>query len=218
MTIKDRDRELASVLWDYHLLNWPLPDSADLLLVAGSHDDRVAVFAAEVWARCNVNVVVTSGGFGKVTRHTSSEPEGARFRDILVRNGVPEDVVFAEVEATNTGDNFVNTRELLYSLNIQVASGVVVTKPYMERRALATGQKQWPEVPWTTASPPIGFSEYATEDSPERRMIELMVGDLQRIDVFAKKGFQTHQDIPETVWSAYNGLVEAGFDRFVIRE
>ena len=43
-----------------------------------------------------------------------------------------------------------------------------------------------------------------------------MVGDLQRIKVYADKGFQIPQEIPDDVLSAYEELVRAGYDRHLI--
>jgi hypothetical protein len=44
-----------------------------------------------------------------------------------------------------------------------------------------------------------------------------MVGDLQRIDLYGKNGFQIPQDIPENVMKAYKRLVENGFDKQLIK-
>jgi len=43
-----------------------------------------------------------------------------------------------------------------------------------------------------------------------------MVGDLQRIKLYAEKGFQISQEIPRDVWSAYEGLVKAGYDQRLV--
>ena len=44
-----------------------------------------------------------------------------------------------------------------------------------------------------------------------------MVGDLQRIREYPARGFQVPQPIPNDVWQAYEALVTAGFDKFLIR-
>jgi hypothetical protein len=43
-----------------------------------------------------------------------------------------------------------------------------------------------------------------------------MVGDLQRIKVYPEKGFQVYQEIPDSVWQAYERLVALGFDKQLI--
>jgi hypothetical protein len=42
-------------------------------------------------------------------------------------------------------------------------------------------------------------------------VIDMMVGDLQRIRIYPGMGFQIEQEIPEEVWSAYEKLVDWGF-------
>lgn len=48
-------------------------------------------------------------------------------------------------------------------------------------------------------------------------IINIMVGDLQRIRVYPAKGFQIPQDIPEDVWEAYNRLVALGYDKQLVK-
>ncbi len=44
-----------------------------------------------------------------------------------------------------------------------------------------------------------------------------MVGDLQRVKLYAEKGFQIPQDIPPDVWAAFEALVAAGYDSRLVR-
>jgi hypothetical protein len=44
-----------------------------------------------------------------------------------------------------------------------------------------------------------------------------MAGDLQRIKVYAEKGFQIYQEIPAEVWDAYEQLVAAGYNEHLIQ-
>lgn len=210
--------KFARVLWDYHTVRQELPNVVDLLLVTGSHDDRVAKCSAKLFKRIDARVVVASGGFGKITSETHTEPEGERFKRIMEANGVPDDTILTEVTASNTGDNVTRTRTLLEARGFETKTAIIVSKPYMSRRALATAQKQWPEPSWWVASPEIAFDDYSTDDVPEQRMIELMVGDLQRIKLYGDRGFQVPQQIPADVWDAYERLVEFGYDRQVIKE
>jgi Uncharacterized conserved protein len=210
-------RKLARVLWDYHNLRQELPARADIILAAGSHDDRVAHHAADLMLRGTAPLLVTSGGLGKVTSQIRTEPEGERFRRLAVARGVDESTILVEPAATNTGENLTLSRKLLSERGLHPQSGIIVTKPYMKRRALATALKQWSDVTWWVSAPDLDFTEYATPDVPERRMIELMVGDLQRIRIYAEQGFQAPQELPDDVWAAFEELVSLGYDRYVIR-
>jgi hypothetical protein len=48
-------------------------------------------------------------------------------------------------------------------------------------------------------------------------VINIMVGDLQRIRIYAEKGFQVPQPIPAEVWNAYERLVSLGFDQQLVK-
>jgi hypothetical protein len=87
----------------------------------------------------------------------------------------------------------------------------------MERRTYATFQKQWPGKTVYVNSPQISFEKYPTSEAPLEQVINVMVGDLQRIRVYAKKGFQIHQDIPDEVWNAYERLVALGFNKQLLK-
>ena len=45
-----------------------------------------------------------------------------------------------------------------------------------------------------------------------------MVGDLQRLMVYGRKGWSVPQDIPAAVIEAYEGLVGAGYTRRMLKE
>ncbi len=47
-------------------------------------------------------------------------------------------------------------------------------------------------------------------------LINVMIGDLQRIRIYPERGFQISQPIPEDVWSAYEELAAMGYDRHLI--
>lgn len=189
---------------------------ADILLIPGSHDLRVADHAASLFLKGRADWLVCSGGFGKITEGSFSEPEAVLFARRCMKQGVPEDRIILEQEATNTGENFINSRQVLASRGIVPKTGLIVCKPYMAKRAWATGTKQWPEVHWMVDPAPIAFSDYAAPDTPYEQLVELLVGDLQRMAVYADQGFQVPVQVPENVWQAWERLVQAGFDRFVI--
>jgi uncharacterized SAM-binding protein YcdF (DUF218 family) len=205
----------AKILWDFHSVKKASASKCDLLLALGSHDLRVAARAADLMLAGAASIMVASGGFGRVTAGVWSRPEGEIFTDIARRAGVPEDVMIAETSAKNTGENITFTRILLQSREIPAETAILVTKPYMKRRALATAQKQWPEVHWYVDSPIVKFEEYPTEDTSLRLLIELMVGDLHRLEVYPDKGHQVPVKIPVDVRDAWRRLMQVGFGRFV---
>lgn len=207
----------AKALYDFHSQCDGYPIKADIILAAGSHDLRVADHAAELFLSGQASILICSGGLGKVTSGLWSEPEGVVFSKRCVELGVPKECIVIESQARNTGDNFALSKVLLNSKGIFPKTGIVVCKPYMAKRAWATGSKQWEDVRWHSRVPNISFYDYPSEETPLNRMINLMVGDLQRLKVYAEKGFQVPVEIPNDIWAAYERLVSDGYDEFVIK-
>ncbi len=210
--------ELAITIWNYMHMRQDL-HPVDAIFVLCSLDTRVAERAAELYAQGYAPWVIVSGGFGVLTKDRFTKPEAEVFADILTANGVPEDKIIIENQSTNTGENIRFTNELLHKLGHVFASFILVQKPYMERRTYATFKKQWPdsETQISVTSPEISYDEYFTDDMPKDLVINIMVGDLQRIKEYPKLGYQIEQDIPEAVWGAYEQLIAAGFTKHLIQ-
>ncbi|RYZ27997.1 MAG: YdcF family protein [Chitinophagaceae bacterium] len=208
--------ELAQLLWNYHQLHHPL-QKADCIFVLGSHDTRVAERAAELYLQGWAPLIVMSGGLGRLTKESWTASEASLFARIAMQKGVPADAILVEDKSTNTGENILFTQQLLKQHGLDPEHFILVQKPYMERRSFATFEKQWPGKKLTVTSPQIEFKNYPTADLPMDRVIQIMVGDLQRIKIYAEKGFQIYQEIPETVWQAYEKLVALGYNQQLVK-
>jgi uncharacterized SAM-binding protein YcdF (DUF218 family) len=215
--LSKQDRADIATLWDYHVLDSG-DVTADFLIALGSHDVRVAEHAAQVYHAGAAPLVIVAGGSGKITSGEWTVSEAERYVERMVELGVPDACILREEKSTNTGENFSFVRNIVEDLRLPFTSGIVVCKPYMARRALATAHRRWEGITWYTRTPRIALWSYPTDDVPLERMINLMVGDLQRMDVYAAKGFQVPVEIPDVVWAAYRRLVDRGFDEFVISE
>lgn len=210
---------LAEKIWQYHKMNHKV-EKADAILVLCSHDRRVAERGAQLFLQDWAPLLIFSGGLGAITRGLWSEPEADQFAKIALGMGVPEEKMVVENRSTNTGENILFTRKLLTEKRLDPKRFILVQKPYMERRSYATFRKLWPEKQALVTSPQVSFDEYLSEyASPELTsddVINIMVGDLQRIKVYPEKGFQIYQTIPEDVWAAYEGLVSRGYRKRLI--
>ncbi|GAB3985875.1 YdcF family protein [Spirosoma daeguense] len=209
-------RKLALTLWDYHHLNHPLA-KADAILVLCSHDLRVAERGAELFLEGWAPLLIFSGGLGVITRHMWSEPEAEIFARIAQNMGVPAEHILIENQSRNTGENVLFIKQLLEQSQMEMERFIVVQKPYMERRSFATFKKVWPEKDVIITSPQDSFdtylSQYTNPALTPDDVISIMVGDLQRIQLYPEKGFQIPQLIPAEVWTAYEALIQAGYDR-----
>jgi uncharacterized SAM-binding protein YcdF (DUF218 family) len=208
---------LAKLLWDYHQMNHKL-EKADCVLALGSHDLRVPERAAELYLEGFAPLVIMSGGLGNFTQEIWTEKEADKFAAIAVEKGVPKNAILIENNSTNTGENILFTQKLLKQKNLDPQSFIVVQKPYMERRSYATFKKHWPDKKLMVTSPQISFDAYSNQEIPLERVINIMVGDLQRIRFYPEKGFQIYQKIPAEVWNAYERLIQLGFDKHLMKE
>lgn len=215
MKITNEVKTLAKKLWDYHHVHHTLLPS-DCILTLGSHDTRVAERAAELYHQGWAPLLIFAGGLGRLTEGMWTESEADLFARIAVERGVPLEKILTENRSTNTGENIRFVRQLLHEKGFDLHTFIIVQKPYMERRALATFEKAWPGKQFVVTSPQISFEDYPTTDITLEQVINIMVGDLQRIRVYPEKGFQTYQEIPAGVWQAYEELVSLGFDKQLV--
>ena len=161
-------------------------------------------------------IIIFSGGFGALTKYLFDKPEAEIFAAEAIKLGVPEDRIFIENQSTNTGDNIIKSKKLIRDNNMAISSFIVVQKPYMLRQAYATFMKQWPEKYIVVSGPKISYESYPDNIITKELLINLLVGDTQRIRIYPERGFQISQDIPDKVWSAYQELVKRGFTKHLV--
>lgn len=210
---------LAKIVWNYHQLNQPLVKS-DAILVLCSIDDRVANFAADLFLRGYGGYIIFSGGVAHGDDALRTKWEGTEadhFADIAVSMGVPKDKILIEDSAQNTGQNITFSFELLAGRGLHPKSLILVQTPYSERRSYATFKKQWPDQSTRIciASPLTRYEAYFNDANPKDLVINIMLGDLQRIKEYPKLNYQIEQDIPAEVWAAYEKLVGLGYSQHI---
>jgi uncharacterized SAM-binding protein YcdF (DUF218 family) len=184
---------------------------SDVGIGLGSHDLGVATFAAELYHQGIFPLIVFTGANAPTTKERFPRGEALHYREHALELGVPDDAILVEPRATNTGQNIEFTRELLAETGATVKSAVLISRPYQQRRAYATAKKLWPELETICASQPLALDAYVKSIGDPDRVINMLVGDTQRIEVYAERGYAVAQDMPDEVRAAYNRLVDAGF-------
>lgn len=201
----------------YKYLSLPhCPDTPDFVLVLGNTDLRVPAFAAAYCLKNPVDHIIISGGFGKITQHIWNITESRKFAEIMIHHGIPREIISHEEEASNTGENIEYSKRLIEKKGIPHREGLLITKPYMIRRAYNTAAKKWGAVKWGSLGEPLSLKEYLEKVNDPEEAVQLMVGDLQRIKMYGKEGFQIPDHIPEDVWEAYQYMVNKGYTKFVL--
>ncbi|MGI5230036.1 YdcF family protein [Actinoallomurus sp. CA-142502] len=209
--ITDTQWDDARLIWNYHQMGHePRPCSAAIGL--GSHDLGVATTAADLYRAGLFRVIVFSGGNSPTTAARFPRGEAVHYREHALALGVPDETILIEPNAGNTGQNVTFSREILSEAGVEVDSLLLISKPYMERRAYATCRKVWPEVDVVCASEPLLLDDYVKAIGDEKLVVDMLVGDLQRVIEYPKFGFAIEQGVPEDVLAAYERLLRAGFD------
>lgn len=213
---RENYHQYAKVLWNYHKLNQEISKS-DAILAFGSHDINVAKKTAELYLNGFSDLIIFTGGFDRITQEIWNTTESEKFTEIATKLGVPNENILIENQASNTGENIAFTKKLLSELRISPKNFIIVDKPYRERRTFATLKKQWQEIEFKITSPNYNYEDYLKFYSDKslniscHEFISIMVGDLQRIKLYSKLGFQIEQEIPDYVWKAYEKLVQLEF-------
>lgn len=207
---------LAKLLWDYNQMHHK-PVKSDVIIALGSMDLRVAERAAELWNQRLAPLVIVSGGFGRLTSVDQTKSEASIFKSVLLGKGVPEKFILAEDQSTNTAENLVFAFKELRNINPKFSRAIIVTKPYAEKRTYATFKKLFSNYHAVMASPKISYENYPIGEITKDLMINIMVGDTQRILLYPEKGYTVAQTMPTEVKNALSELINHGYNKQLIK-
>ncbi|HET8884129.1 MAG TPA: YdcF family protein [Candidatus Saccharimonadales bacterium] len=203
---KRSDDQLLKIIWDFMSFESPL-QHADAIIVGGCKDTGVARYAADLYLTGFAPLIVFSG----YQQADMDMSEADLLAGVARQAGVPESAILREHDATNTGENIVLSAALLQNKGITPQSVILVHKPYMSRRFLATAEAQWPspQPKFVTRHEMISLVEYSVKHG-RGEAIRRTLGDFSRMEKYAKKGYQSHHAIPDEVKEAHKLMVWRG--------
>ena len=208
--------EHLQVIWNYLCLHQQ-PRKADVIVGFGNFNEDIPRRAAELYLQGYAPKILFTGGLGRNTIGLLPESEADRFARIAIGCGVPDEDIIREDKSTNTAENIIFTRKLLEDLNIPHDHILGVHQPFMERRITAAMGVYWPEQSFSVTSPQVTIPQYLeaakAQGITENASISVIVGDFQRMKLYADKGWQIPQEIPDSAWAAFHQLVELGYDK-----
>lgn len=207
---------LADLIWNFLRVEDELR-SVDGILCLGSSDIAVADWAARYYLDGWAPWIVFSGNVGRLTDGVFPRSEAETFAERARIAGVPDSAIFLESRSTNTGENVRFTKALLAEKDILPQSILVVQKPYMGKRALATMQQFWPEVTCLVRSTDITLESYLARWPNPADVVDLMVGDLQRMKIYPPLGYQAAVEISDEVCRAFEKLVSLGYSKQLVK-
>ena len=206
--------ENIQILWDFMHMNQEL-EAADVIVGFGCYDEDIPRRCAELFHRGFAPYVCFSGGLGRNTSGIWSKSEAERFAAIAIAEGVPEERIILENKSTNSAENLLFTSRVLAEAGVKAEKIIAVHKPYMERRLWAAMQVYWPETEAVYTSPQVTVEEHIAHAEQigmtRKGVIETIVGDVQRMELYAEKGYQRAVEIPDEVRAAFNALVAQGY-------
>lgn len=209
-------RDDVEMLWSYHRMDDPLRP-VDVAIGLGSHDPSVATYTAELYRAGLFPLIVFTGANAPTTVERFPRGEAVHYREIALNAGVPDSAIVVEPNATNTSENFEFSRDVLQRHAVTVTSALITCRPYQQRRAYATATKVWPGVAFSCSAVQQSLTDYVASIGDPERVINMLVGDTQRLTVYANAGYAAPVTLPERVHEAYRRLVDAGYTSRLVR-
>lgn len=171
-------------------------DRSDILFVFGNYRSKPAVEAAELWRLGYAPYVLVTGGYVKPLPTTHAN-EAAYYAEILIEHGVPDESIIRESTAKNTLENVRFGLQAISKAKVACRSLIAVSRPPLIRRCLATLSRQ---------APHLNIAGYHYHESdwryPENTSYERLVGEVERLVHYARKGDVSFTEIPNDVRAA----------------
>lgn len=200
--IQDFMHELK-IIWNSLIRRDTLPIYADAIVVGGCRDLGLAEKAAELYHAGVTQKIIATGYQPSYMNVTEAQLLGDR----CIELGVPVECIIMEHNAKNTGENI----KLSAQIAAEARSVILIHKPYMSLRFLATAEAQWPnpQPKLYSTCQEITFEEYCKIHDIEK-VAYAMLSDMKKIDDYAKLGYQSRQVISNEAKDSFNVLIERG--------
>lgn len=133
------------------------PERADAIMVVGGSHPELAEIAADLWRKGYAPRIFIGGGVSIKTGkfpgpRTKSDiynkeysTEYEFYKDVLLKNGVPEDAILGENRSGFTRQNALFARETAVENGILIRKMLLVCKAFHARRSLMFYQSAFPE-------------------------------------------------------------------------
>lgn len=198
MGLKEADLKTIQPLVDkvtkFLIESTPIEDlpRVDAIFIFGHYEPQVAHHAAELWKIGKAPRIIISGK-GRDAIPKGFETEADFYVSLIKSDGVPKEALILEKESTNSLENVLLGMATCYNVGVNPKSVILCAMPPLLRRARATFRKQFSEITAYGSAFPMP-KEWFT---PSR--ISRLLGELDRLDEYAKKGDIVRVEIPGDV-------------------
>ena len=168
------------------------PEKADIIFVPGNGYPQMAERAAELykaglseWILPSGRYSVVDGKFMGVQKKSDIyngeyETEWEFLRDVLIKNGIPEQKILREDHATFTYENAIYSRQVTDHAGLEIKKAILCSKSYHARRCLMYYQLLYPQTKFYVV--PVDADGITRENWREcEKGIEAVTGELSRI-------------------------------------
>lgn len=134
------------------------PQQSDVIMVVGGSYPEAAEIAADLWKTGYAPKIIVGGGVsiktGKFPGSRSKQDiydknyadECEFYTDVLIKNGVPKDVIFGENKSSFTKENAFYARKLADERGLNICKAILICKSFHARRCLLFYQTAFPDV------------------------------------------------------------------------
>lgn len=145
------------------------------------------------------------------------------FKDISIKEGIPENKILIEKEATNTYENFKYSLHVLEENNLHAQSFLIVEKTYQERRTQQIAKVELSTRKFCVAPSSMAFTDFLEYVETNNIMklddiINKMVAEINIGIIAPRYGIQQKDEIPEEVLESYERLCEAGYTKYLVTD
>ncbi|MBQ1491656.1 MAG: YdcF family protein [Blautia sp.] len=168
------------------------PEKADIIFVPGNRYPQMAMEAARIYREGYAPYILPSGHFAKGQEGFAGalffperfagpyETEWDFLKDVLVKEGVPEEAILKEDQATYTWQNALFSKEVLQKKGLTIHKAILCCKAVHARRSLLYYQTAFPDVTFLICPvSPDGVTRENWKDSQEN--IDEVMQELHRI-------------------------------------
>jgi hypothetical protein len=179
----------VETLWRYNQLDHDVRPT-DVGIGLGSHDLGVATHTAQLYQAGMFPLIVFTGANAPTTVERFPRGEAVHYREHAIELGVPSEAILLEPRATNTSENIDFARAVLadHGRADSIRSATLISRPYQQRRSYAIFRKHWPDVEVICSSLPLELDGYIDAIGDADRVIDMLVGDTQRIWLYPERG------------------------------
>lgn len=195
-------------IWNALVRQDKMPAQADIIVIGGCYDLGLAERAAEIY-HSHISKLIVISGYRQAKRNIS---EAQYLSNRCIELGIPPNALIMEETASNTGENITKAATIVNDLRTNLDSVILIHKPYMSLRFLASAEAQWPkpQPKFYTTCQAITFEKYCKVNGLEDTAWK-MLGDFKRMESYVANGYQTAQPISQPAKKAYAELIKSNF-------